>query len=197
MPQHDDTKIRQQPPERFFGYYPGPVAVVTSAHDDVRNVMSAGWHAALSIDPAMYGVAINYHHATHALIEASQSFCINFLPFEHAKLIAAAGSVSLHEGVDKFERFGIETEAPLVGPAPVLKAAYLSYECSLSGTLRTGDHDWFAGDVVAVHYRADAYDERFLLEPKHTQAAMYFGRSRYMALGPDHPLTDVSDLRRG
>ncbi len=175
--------VTQAPPERFFGYYPGTVAVITAQHRGERNVMSAGWHAALSIAPPMYGVAVNFHHATHALIAASGAFAVHFLPFEHAEVIAGVGSVSRHEGVDKFELFGLKTESGAVLELPILQDAYLAYECRLASTTRTGDHDWFAGEVVALHYDEGAFDG-WLLDPTATEVAIYFGRSRYMGLGP-------------
>jgi flavin reductase (DIM6/NTAB) family NADH-FMN oxidoreductase RutF len=72
------------PPERFFGYYPGTVAVVTAAHGTDRNVMSAGWHAALSAEPPLYGVAFGRGRYTYGLVRASGAFAVHFLPFERA-----------------------------------------------------------------------------------------------------------------
>lgn len=66
--------------DRFFGYYPGTVALITAAHDGQRNVMAAGWHTALSADPPLYGVAVGRERATHALIRAGGTFGVNFLP---------------------------------------------------------------------------------------------------------------------
>jgi flavin reductase (DIM6/NTAB) family NADH-FMN oxidoreductase RutF len=177
--------VTQAPPERFFGYYPGTVAVVTAQHRGERNVMSAGWHAALSIAPPMYGVAVNFHHATHAPIAASDAFAVHFLPFEHAEAIAGVGSVSRHDGVDKFARFGLETEPGAALELPILQEAYFAYECRLASTTRTGDHDWFAGVLVALHYDEDAF-EGWILDSSATEAAIYFGRSRYVGLGPDN-----------
>ncbi len=175
-------KIRQTPAKRFFGYYPGTVAVVSVATKTERNVMSAGWHAALSFRPPLYGVAIGEERYTHRLVKEAGSFAVNFLPFEEAKTIAAVGSVSLHEGRDKFERFMIATEAPLVTNAPVLKAAYLSYECELEAIWRTGDHDWFVGNIKAVHFEPECYDDRWLLDSARRSAAIYYGRAEYQAL---------------
>ena len=138
----------------------------------------------------MYGVSINFNHVTHALICASEGFVINFLPYEQAELIAAVGSISkrdLAASEDKFSRFAIETDEALCIEAPIVRAAYLSYECRLHSITRVGDHDWFAGDVVAVHYDSHSYDERFMLDSAQTPAAIYYGRARYAALTAEAP----------
>lgn len=178
-------KTRLAPP-RFFGYYPGTVAVVTAAHGSRRNVLSVGWHAALSMSPPLYGIAVNPHHATHPLIVGSGSFAINFLPFELSEVIAGVGTLSLHDGIDKFAHFQLAVEAPLTTTAPILAAAYLSYECALRDTVRTGDHDWLVGEVTAVHYRTDAFDDRLVLDSRQVTPAIYYGRAEYAPL-PHQP----------
>ncbi|MFD1733971.1 flavin reductase [Deinococcus malanensis] len=50
---------------RFFGYYPGTVALVTAEHSGTRNVLSVGWHTALSADPPLYGVAVGRERGSH------------------------------------------------------------------------------------------------------------------------------------
>jgi flavin reductase (DIM6/NTAB) family NADH-FMN oxidoreductase RutF len=186
------------PPERFFGYYPGTVAVVTAAHGADRNVMSAGWHAALSADPPLYGVALGRQRYTHGLVLASGAFAVHFLPFEAARVIAAVGSVSRHAGIDKFERFDLVTAPGAVVPVPILQDAYLAYECRVDAVHATGDHDWVVGEVVALHHCPAAYDERSLLDCRRMPGAIYYGRSRYEALGSGD-LVDFTPeaLRRG
>lgn len=171
------------PPERFFGYYPGTVAVVTSAHAGDRNVMSAGWHAALSAEPPLYGVALGRERYTHALVLAAQAFAVHFLPFEHARTIAAVGSSSRHDGIDKFARFALEATSGAVADVPILTQAYLVYECRLQAVHETGDHDLVVGEVVAVHHRPEAFDVRRLQDSQRVPAAIYYGRNRYEALG--------------
>jgi flavin reductase (DIM6/NTAB) family NADH-FMN oxidoreductase RutF len=162
--------------ERFFGYYPGTVALVTSAHAGRRNVMSAGWHSAVSMEPALYGVAIGHQRATHALVRDGRSFGLNFLPAARAHAIQGAGTLSLHDGVDKYARLDLHPspEHPLA-----LHEAYLCYLCQVEQVIPTGDHDWFVGRVERVFYDDAAYDERFLLR---ATAAVYLGRAEYIPL---------------
>ncbi|CAN5573061.1 hypothetical protein BH24DEI1_BH24DEI1_00170 [soil metagenome] len=185
QPSHHREKVRETPLSRFFGYYPGTVSVITVATKTERNIMSAGWHAALSMKPVLYGVAIGRERSTHRLILEAGSFGVSFLPFSEAGVIAAVGSVSLQGGEDKFERFGVQVEDPIATTAPIPKSAYLSYECTVYEVHPTGDHDWVVGEVQAVHYDPDAFDERWMLNPERAAAAIYYGRAEYQALGPE------------
>lgn len=171
------------PPSRFFGYYPGVPTVVTAAHDGDRNVLAVGWHAALSHVPPMYGVAIAPARYTHRLGVASGAFAVHFLPFEHARAVAGVGTLSRNDGVDKFARFGLRATPGAVTGAPILEDAYLAYECRLTRRVPSGDHEWWVGDVVALHHRAEAFDERGLLRRDVARAQAYYGRATYESLG--------------
>lgn len=175
--------VAAAPPDRFFGYYPGTVAVVTTAHAGERNLLAVGWHTALSAEPPLYAVAIGRERHSHGLLRASGAFAACFLPFERADAIGGVGSTSGRGGVDKFERYGLATTPGAVLDVPVLADAYLAYECRVVAVHATGDHDLFVGEVVALHHRPDAFDDRRLLDPGRVRAAVYYGRSVFEALG--------------
>jgi len=177
------------PPERFFGYYPGTVAVVTTAHEGRRTVMAAGWHAAVSSQPPLYGVAVGSERFTHELLVASGAFAVHFLGFDHAAAVAGVGTLSGRD-IDKFVRFGLTTEPGRALDVPVLTAAYLAYECRVTHRVPAGDHDWVIGEVVALHHRRDAFDGRGLLDPRTARPFVYYGRSRYQPFG-EAPATTV------
>jgi flavin reductase (DIM6/NTAB) family NADH-FMN oxidoreductase RutF len=170
------------PPERFFGYYPGTVAVVTTAHAGRRTVMAAGWHAALSSEPPLYGVAVGPERFTHELLVASGAFAVHFLPFERAAAVAGVGTRSGRD-LDKFVHFDLATRPGAALDLPILQDAYLAYECRLTARHAVGDHDWVVGEVVALHHRPEAFDERRMLDPERVRPFVYYGRSRYQPFG--------------
>lgn len=171
------------PVTRFFGYYPGTVAVVTSQHEGEQNVLAVGWHSALSAEPPLYGVAIGHERYSHRLITAGGHFGVHFLPFERADAIAGTGSVSARDGVNKFAQYGLETKPGVAAPIPILQNAYLAYECRVVAVHASGDHDWVVGEVLALHHQANAFDERFLLNSHVVRPAIFYGRSIFEALG--------------
>ncbi|PTA67805.1 flavin reductase family protein [Deinococcus arcticus] len=165
--------------DRFFGYYPGTVALVTAAHGNTRNVMAAGWHTALSAQPPLYGVAVGQGRATHLLILGSGSFGVNFLPLARAGAVQGSGTYSLHGGHDKHALLAL----PTLDTQPLaLQGAYLHYTCRVTQVLPTGDHDLIVGEVQAVHYDPDAYDAQGLLI---APPAIYLGRSVYTTTAQD------------
>ena len=168
----------------FFGYYPGTVAVVTvRTPEGRRNAMSAGWHCALSSEPPLYGVAIAPERATYDMVVAAGSFAVNFLPFERADWLSYLGTTSARTH-DKFAAFGIAaTEGEATGN-PVIADAYLAYECRVRDRFPVGDHDFFVGEVVALHHEPGAFDGERLFSGARP-AAMYLGRSTYLALGEE------------
>ena len=174
--------VSDVPPRRFFGYYPGVPTVVSAAHDGDANLLAVGWHAALSADPPMYGVAIADSRYTHRLGVASGAFAVHFLPFSAVRAVAGSGSLTRHDGSDKFAALRLSTTPGVVTGAPLIGEAYLAYECRLAQRIPTGDHEWWVGEVVAVHHRPEAFDDQGLLRPD-TGATVYYGRARYEALG--------------
>lgn len=171
------------PLEQFFGYYPGVVSVITAEHNGDRNVMSAGWHAALSADPPLYGVALGRDRYTHRLVIESGAFALHFLPFDQARKVAAVGATSRRNGMDKFEHFSLATNPGELLQVPILQDAYLAYECRVTAVHETGDHDWVVGEVLAVHHDPLAFDDRRLQDSGSVPAAVYYGRSVYEKIG--------------
>lgn len=173
---------------RFFGYYPGTVALVTAEHAGTRNVLSVGWHTALSMDPPLYGVALGRERGSYALVRASGRFGVNFLPFAAARAVQGAGVLSLHDGVDKFARLELDTlpDAPLA-----LAGAYLHYACEVVDTVPTGDHDLFVGRVREVRFDPAHYDAQGLFAG---EAAVYLGRSAYVTTTGERQLHPPEDF---
>lgn len=175
---------------RFFGYYPGTVALVTaeqpggtsgqpgdtSGQPGSTNVMAAGWHTALSTEPPLYGVAVGRERATHPLVLASGRFGINLLPAAHARAVQGSGLASARDFAPggKAGWLGLDF---LPGSPLAIAQAYLCYECELTDVLPVGDHDLFVGRVRVLHHDPEAFDERWLLREK---PAVYLGRSAYV-----------------
>lgn len=88
----------------------GPVTLITSAHGDRRNVMSASWVMPLDFDPPKVAAVIDRSAYSRELIEASGRFAINLPTREQAAQVLAAGSQT-GRGIDKLPVSGFETFA--------------------------------------------------------------------------------------
>lgn len=159
--------------------YPGMIALVTAHYNCNNNIMAAGWHTYISIEPPIYGVAIGKERYTHSLVKESNSFAINFLPYEKAEIIMRVGSISGREQ-NKFEALGLPFDEGITISAPILKDAYIAYECKVIDQNTYGDHDWIVGEITEC-YRDDA---KFLANglPNFNEVSipLYLGRSSFI-----------------
>ncbi|UOQ93783.1 flavin reductase family protein [Halobacillus shinanisalinarum] len=169
--------------------YPGMVAVVGVKNEEETNFMAAGWHSYLSIDPPIYGVAIGRERFTYEHIIKNKAFTINFLPFEEASFIQYSGSVT-GSSTNKVQDYNQKWYEANVG-FPLLKRAYLAYECELQQTVPTGDHDWVIGKITACHYDSNLFKENGLPDFSKLHIPLYLGRSSYLKLGDSTQLYDI------
>lgn len=175
-------KVRTEEIGAFLQHYPKLATVVTVKAKERENALAIAWHSALSFEPPLYGVAISPKRFSYELILEAKEFAINFLPMESVRLIAAVGRTSGRE-LNKFERFQIATDQPIKISAPILKDAYAAYECQLVAHHTYGDHEWFVGEVVAVHYLQEAFDSSEVLILEKIKPAFYIGNDLYAELG--------------
>ncbi|NMH70837.1 flavin reductase [Bacillus sp. RO3] len=160
--------------------YPGMVALVTVSVDGKENVMAAGWHSYISYDPPIYGVAIGRERYTHGLIKEAGVFGINFVPFERARFIQQTGVYS-GEHTNKFDAGDMEFFSGSLS-VPILKEAYVAYECKTIDVNSYGDHDWFVGEIVQCHRDEERFLENGLPDFQKLTIPLYVGRSTYTSV---------------
>ncbi|PKR77232.1 flavin oxidoreductase [Halalkalibacillus sediminis] len=158
--------------------YPGMVAIVTANYNGENNVMAAGWHSYISFEPPIYGVAIGRERHTYELIKQSGEFGIHFLPYEHAEFIQQTG-VYTGKDTNKFLLGNMEYEKGMTIDAPILKDAYVAYECKVIDVNSYGDHDWFVGDITKFYRDETKFMENGLPDDEALKIPLYLGRSEY------------------
>lgn len=171
--------------------YPGMVAVVGVYSEGQVNFMAAGWHSYVSMDPAMYGVAIGRGRHTYKMVKQAEMFSINFLPCDEAPFIQYSGSVSGND-VSKVDNFGQKwrLEQDIY---PVLSEAYLAYECEVQQIVPTGDHDWVIGDITSCFYDEKYFGEDGLPNFEQLNIPLYLGRSTYLKLDEKVERKEIRD----
>ncbi|MCA0970033.1 flavin reductase family protein [Halobacillus litoralis] len=167
--------------------YPGMVAVVGVHTEEGANFMSAGWHAYLSMDPPMYGVAVGRERYTYDQLKKAGRFSINFLPFGQAEHIQYNGSLSgFQTDKGKTQKWFLTDSS-----VPMLEEAYLGYECELSSMVPTGDHDWVIGNIELCYYKEGLFGEDGLPDFSQVSIPLYLGRSTYMKLDDSVKKTQI------
>ncbi|TYS15039.1 flavin reductase family protein [Rossellomorea vietnamensis] len=171
--------------------YPGMVALVTVSHQGEDNIMAAGWHSYISYEPPIYGVAIGRERHTYGLVKAAGEFAINFVPARFAEFIQQSGVYSGSEE-NKFEIGKMEFERGKTTNAPILKEAYVAYECKTIDVNSYGDHDWFAADITTFYKDEELFDENGLPDFGKLAIPLYLGRSLYAVMDENTKVEDCT-----
>lgn len=158
--------------------YPGLIALVTSEYNGTKNIMAAGWHSFISYSPPIYGVAIGEERFTHHLIKESGEFAISFVHAGNAHYIESVGKTTGKDG-DKFERFNIPYQRAETIGVPILKEAYVVYECRVKDIRTYGDHDWFVADISRFHKDETCF-QNGLPNWSTIKIPLYIGQSQYL-----------------
>lgn len=132
----------------------GPTILVTSAHDNQRNIMAAAWNVPLDFDPPKIIVVIDKNTYTRELIEASGTFAINIPCVAQIDMVQQVGSSSGHDlpDTDKFAVYGLDTFAAKEISAPMLKGCVGWLECKvIPEPHNQNTYDLFIAEVVAAY----------------------------------------------
>lgn len=165
----------------FLHSYPGMVAIVTARWNGEQNVMAAGWHSHISIDPPIYGLAVAKERYTHHLIQGSGVFAAHFLPAGRSEWIQQVGVASGYR-LDKFSAFDIAYEQGITADLPILTEAYVAFECRVLDVQSYGDHDWFAAAITQFYRDDELFEENGLPDFQRLEIPLYLGRSEYAVL---------------
>lgn len=162
----------------LYGLYPVVPCIVLVKSEDKINGLSIAWHTALSASPPLYGVLVSPKRYSYEMIKQVREFTINFIPFEKSFLFAVFGRISGKE-MDKIKTFKIELEKSNRIKTPILKDAFIAYECLLREEIETGDHFLFVGEIVGSHERENFFEENKIPNLKVYEPCFYLGRDFY------------------
>jgi flavin reductase (DIM6/NTAB) family NADH-FMN oxidoreductase RutF len=148
------NRVRYDP---FRPVYPSPAALITSIDSEGRpNIITLGECFNLSIrEPVIVGIAIAPERYSHGLISAQKEFVVNLPP---ASLLPKV------------------LKPPLIAECPV------NIECKLLFVQTIGDHDLFAGEVLAHHVDPDVLGENGRFDPAKLTTIVLAG-GHFLSLG--------------
>jgi flavin reductase (DIM6/NTAB) family NADH-FMN oxidoreductase RutF len=174
------NRVRYDP---FRPVYPSPAALITSIDSEGRpNIITLGECFNLSIrEPVIVGIAIAPERYSHGLISAQKEFVVNLPPASLLPKVLEVGSVSGRDH-DKFAEVGLtplpatHVKPPLIAECPV------NIECKLLFVQTIGDHDLFAGEVLAHHVDPDVLGENGRFDPAKLTTIVLAG-GHFLSLG--------------
>ncbi|MGQ9731977.1 MAG: flavin reductase family protein [Candidatus Zipacnadales bacterium] len=167
----------------FRPVFPSPAALITSvdAHGKA-NIITLGETFNLSIrHPVIVGIAIAPERYSHTLITQQREFVVNLPPASLLPQVLQVGSMSGRDH-DKFAEIGLtplpatHVRPPLIAECPV------NIECRLVSVQTIGDHDLFAGEVLAHHVDPEVLDSEGKFDPAKLSAIVMAG-GHFFALG--------------
>ncbi len=151
-------------------YFTTTVALVTSKHNDEKNVMSAEWSLRVSLTPFLMCVFVGYRRETYRLIRDSGEFGLSYCADDQAHLAHIAGNYSLKTH-NKFEMADFQTFEAKHISAPLIAGTISSFECRVIDEFRMGDHAAFVGEVLAGYY-------------DNTKKPLIFHNGKFWQVGP-------------
>ncbi|MFC2170010.1 flavin reductase family protein [Acidobacteriota bacterium] len=172
------------PVSNFQYFYPYTVTIIGAQSENQLNYMACAWHSALSFDPPLFGVLISKKRRTHKIISEAGEFTANFIDVKMHKLSAQMGRISGYD-TDKIKEFQVKLSPSRIINSPILKEAYVSFECRLSDIKVYGDHDLFVGKVLAVHEEENCFNQEGMLNTSHIFPLLYLGSDYYITVNPD------------
>jgi flavin reductase (DIM6/NTAB) family NADH-FMN oxidoreductase RutF len=162
----------------FYQHYPRAATIVTANHNGRKNAMAVAWHCPVSFNPPYYGVAISPKRYTYHMIAESGQFGINFMPYDKVSLVAAVGGSS-GSYTDKFTEFNLSEDSPIKLDVPILRDAYVAYECKVIESKVFGDHAWIIGEILASHTAGNLLKENGALDLSVVKPTLYLGGDIY------------------
>lgn len=178
--------------KHFQHFYPYTVAIVGAQAEKQINYMACAWHTALSFSPPLFGALISKKRLTHQVISEAMEFTVNFLSEERVKLSALMGRKSGYD-VDKVKEFQVRLSPSKIIKSPVIKEAYVSFECKVADIRAYGDHDLFVGEVLAIHEEEKSFNPGGVLNTGKVHPLLYLGSDFYITIDSDtlqHVLPD-------
>jgi len=158
---------------------PGNTVLVSCIDGDGNpNIITLAWSMPTSHNPPMVAISIAPKRYSHHLIKMTKEFIVNIPRFEQAKEALFCGRKS-GRYVKKFEEAGLTPEPARIVRPPIIKECVAHLECRLVGTMETGDHTVFIGEVVIAYADPEAFrEDRYVL--KKVKPLLYLGSDEFV-----------------
>ncbi|HQT27151.1 MAG TPA: flavin reductase family protein [Burkholderiales bacterium] len=106
----------------------GPVVLITTAWNGMRDVMTQSWHMMIEFEPPIVACVVSDANYSFGLLDGSGECAINIPTFEMAEKVVGCGNSSGRD-IDKFEVFSLKSEKASLISAPLIDECYANLEC--------------------------------------------------------------------
>ena len=139
---------RSYPLPKVYGLLePGPVLLLTTAHNGRANVMTLSWHTMMEFEPPLVGCVVSGRNFSFAALQATRQCVLNIPSVELKAAVVGCGNSSGRR-MDKFKTFGLTmTPAELV-EAPLIADCYANLECRVIDARLVNRYNFFVLEVL-------------------------------------------------
>jgi flavin reductase (DIM6/NTAB) family NADH-FMN oxidoreductase RutF len=109
---------------------PGSIALVSSALDGARNIMTVGWQTVMEFTPSLVGYVIAGNRSFD-LIRKSRECVINLPTTALTDTVVEVGNTTGAE-IDKFDLFGFTIQKADRVTGPLIVECHANFECRLA-----------------------------------------------------------------
>lgn len=135
---------------------PHPYVLVTTIDDQDRpNIIGIGWFTITSWKPPMVCISVAPPRHSHGNLQKVPEYVINFPPPQLARAAWKAGTQSGSRH-DKFAEYGLTPLPSTQVSPPTIAECMMAWECRVTRTVETGDHELFIADILAMRGDASA-----------------------------------------
>ena len=118
------------------------------------NVMAADWVTVVSANPFIVAVSIAPSRYTYKLVKKHREFVISV---PNTSMLSDVWVVGSEHGPEKVKKTKLEFMPASKVQVPIIANALANLECKVIGEHPYGDHVLFVGEVLAHHYKEDAF----------------------------------------
>ncbi len=152
---------------------PGPIVLVSSAHEGRMNIMTMGWHTVMEFTPSLVGCVISNANHSFEMIRRSRECVINLPTMKLTEVVVGIGNTTGAE-IDKFARFSLTPERATEVQAPLIAECHANFECRLQDDALVDRYNFFIFEVVKAHVAAS---------PQHPETLHYTGDGVFVVSG--------------
>lgn len=152
---------------------PGPVVMVTTAHQGGANIMTLSWHTMMDFEPPIVGCVISNRNFSFGVLKTTKECAINIPTVELAAKAVRCGNTSGRR-VNKFKAFGLTPTPAARVAAPLIAECYANLECRVLDTGLVAKYNFFILEVLKAW-----------IDPvkKHPRTIHHLGRGAFMVAG--------------
>ncbi|MHC0053636.1 flavin reductase family protein [Actibacterium sp. D379-3] len=126
---------------------PGPVVLLTTAHEGQRNVMTMSWHMMVEFTPPLVACIVSRADHSFTALTATGECVIAIPAVEMAPVVVKIGNCSGRD-VDKFAAFGITPGDAQIVTAPLIADCFANLECRVVDTRLVETYNLFVLEIV-------------------------------------------------